>query len=166
MIIRFVKFFALCAALWMLAGCYSFTATTLPAHIRTVVIHEVDNRTLDPVLGNRLRDGIVTLFKRNAGKVRIVNEDGDADFKVTLLSYSNRPDNFSADAEVESYKVVMKVNVTFFDNVKNTMIYDGKNLSAEGTYDVLKNESEENHGQERAIEKLKALIVSNALAKW
>lgn len=156
----------LLALLLLLAGCYSFTATTLPSHIRSVVIQEVDNRTLDPVLANRLRDGVVTLFKRNAGSVRIVNEEGSADFKVTLLSYSNRPENFSANSEVETYRVTLLVNVTFYDNVKKRMIYDGKSLSAYGVYDVQKNESEERHGQQRAIEKLQELIVANALSKW
>jgi len=151
---------------FLLGGCYSFTASTLPSHIRTVVIHEVDNRTLDPVLGNRLRDGIVTLFKRNAGSVRIVNEEGNADFKVTLLSYSNRPENFNSNSEVETYRVTLRVNVSFYDNVKDRIIYEGKGLSAEGVYDVQKNESEERHGQQRAIEKLQELLIANALAKW
>ncbi len=153
-------------ALLVLSGCYSFTATTLPSHIKSVVIEEVDNRTLDPVLANRLRDGVQTLFRRNAGKVRIVNENGDADFAMTLLSYSNRPDNFSSSAEVETYRVTLRVDVTFYDNVQRKVIYEGKGLSADGVYDVQKNESEERHGQERAIEKLQELIITNALAKW
>ena len=53
-----LSYVALALASLLLAGCYSFTATTLPPHIRTVVIEEVDNRTLDPVLANRLRDAI------------------------------------------------------------------------------------------------------------
>lgn len=150
----------------VLSGCYSFTATTLPSHIKTVQIEEVDNRTLDPVLANRLRDGVVTLFKRNAGSVRLVNEEASASFAMTLLSYSNRPENFNSSSEVETYRVTLRVNVAFYDNVKKEMIYEGRGLSAEGVYDVLKNESEERQGQERAIEKLQELIITNALAKW
>lgn len=149
-----------------LFGCYSFTASTLPSHIRTIQIHEVDNKTLDPVLGNTLRDSVVKMFRKNAGGVRLVNSDADADFELTLLSYTNKPENYNSSSEVETYRVTLKVNVRFFDNVKKKVIYKGDNLSADGTYDVLANETEDRHGQARAIEKLQDLIIANALAKW
>ncbi|MCK9182436.1 MAG: LPS assembly lipoprotein LptE [Fibrobacteraceae bacterium] len=157
--------FAFFCALF-LVGCYSFTASTLPSHIKTIQIHEVDNKTLDPVLGNTLRDSVVRMFRKNAGGVRLVNSDADADFELTLLSYTNKPENYNSSSEVETYRVTLKVNVRFFDNVKNKVIYKGDNLSADGTYDVLANETEDRHGQARAIEKLQDLIIANALAKW
>ena len=143
----------------LLSGCYSFTASTLPSHIKTVQIHEVEDKTLDPVLANNIRAGVLDMFKSNAGGVRIVNENANADFEMTLLSYTNKPD-------VETYRVTIRVSVKFYDNVKDKIIYENKSLSADGTYDVAKNESEDRHGQARAIEKLQDLIVANALAKW
>lgn len=160
-----MSFFLLVSA-FCLAGCYSFTASTLPSHIRTVQIHEVDNKTLDPVLGNTLRDSVVNLFRKNAGGVRLVNGEADADFEMTLLSYTNKPENYTSGSEVETYRVTLRVNVRFYDNVTEKMIYKGDNLSADGTYDVLQNETEDRHGQARAIGKLQELIIANALAKW
>lgn len=156
----------LMASLGGLFGCYSFTASTLPSHIKTVQIHEVDNKTLDPVLGNTLKDSVEKMFRKNAGGVRLVNSGADADFELTLLSYTNKPENYTSSSEVETYRVTMKVNVRFYDNVKEKMIYKGENLSADGTYDVLQNETEDRHGQSRAIAKLQDLIIANALAKW
>ena len=156
----------LMASLGGVFGCYSFTASTLPSHIKTVQIHEVDNKTLDPVLGNTLKDSVEKMFRKNAGGVRLVNSDADADFELTLLSYTNKPENYTSSSEVETYRVTMKVNVRFYDNVKEKMIYKGENLSADGTYDVLQNETEDRHGQSRAIAKLQDLIIANALAKW
>ena len=156
----------LMASLGGVFGCYSFTASTLPNHIKTVQIHEVDNKTLDPVLGNTLKDSVEKMFRKNAGGVRLVNSDADADFELTLLSYTNKPENYTSSSEVETYRVTMKVNVRFYDNVKEKMIYKGDNLSADGTYDVLQNETEDRHGQSRAIAKLQDLIIANALAKW
>ena len=86
----------------ILSGCYSFTASTLPSHIKTVHIYEVEDKTLDPVLANNLRAGILELFRKNAGSVRIVNDEASADFKVTLLNYSNRPDNYNSADQVET----------------------------------------------------------------
>ena len=148
----------------LLNGCYSFTASTLPSHIKTVNIHEVDDKTLDPVLANNIHTAVVDMFKRNAGGVRLVNGDANADFEITLLSYSNKPENYNSD--VETYRVTIRVEVKFYDNVKERIIYESKSLSADGVYDVQANETEDRHGQTRAVEKLQDLIVSNALAKW
>jgi hypothetical protein len=150
----------------LLISCYSFTATTLPAHIKTVQIADVDYRSYDPVLGNRLKDGIIELFRINAPAIRLINDNADADISVTLLSYSNRPEIQSSNAEVETYRVTMGVSVSFYDNVRKKAIYENKNVQTVGSYDVLKNESEEVHGQERAIKLLQEIIVANALAKW
>jgi hypothetical protein len=162
----FFKTLLLLASAAMLCSCYSFTATTLPAHIKTVNIADVDHRSFDPVLGNRLKDGLRELFRVNAPAVRIVNNEADSDLSVTLLSYSNRPESQSSNAEVETYRVTMGVSVLFYDNVRKKNIYENKNLQVAGSYDVQKNESEEIHGQERAIKRLQEAIVNNALAKW
>ena len=150
----------------LLAGCYSFTASTLPSHIKTVQIHEVDDKTLDPVLANNIHTAVVDMFKKNAGGVRLVNEDANADFQITLLGYTNKPENYNSNSDVETYRVTIRVNVKFFDNVKERIIYESNSLSADGTYDIQKNETEDRHGQARAIEKLQDLIIANALAKW
>ena len=150
----------------LLAGCYSFTASTLPSHIKTVQIHEVEDKTLDPVLANNIHTAIVDMFKKYAGGVRLVNEDANADFQITLLSYTNKPENYNSNSDVETYRVTIRVSVKFYDNVKERIIYESNSLSADGTYDIQKNESEDRHGQARAIEKLQDLIIANALAKW
>lgn len=161
-----IGFFLILLIAIALCGCYSFTATTLPSHIKTVRIAEIDNKTLDPVLGNEIQTGVQELFRKNAGKVRLINGEADADFNLTLLSYTNKPENYNSADEVETYRVTIRVAVKFYDNVKDRMIYEAKSLSADGVYDVLKNETEDRHGQERAIEKMQDLIITNALAKW
>ena len=150
----------------LLSGCYSFTASTLPSHIKTVKIHEVEDKTLDPVLANNIRAGVLEMFRKNAGGVRVVNDNANADFEMTLLSYTNKPENYNSSSDVETYRVTIRVSVKFYDNVKERVIYESKSLSAEGTYDVQANETEDRHGQTRAIEKLQDLIITTALAKW
>lgn len=163
---RFLFLVAVTFVAGLLAGCYSFTASTLPSHIKTVQIHEVEDKTLDPVLANNIHTAVVDMFKKNAGGVRLVNENANADFEMTLLSYTNKPENYNSNSDVETYRVTIRVSVKFYDNVKDRIIYESKSLSADGTYDIQKNESEDRHGQARAIEKMQDLIVSNALAKW
>jgi hypothetical protein len=121
---------------------------------------------LDPVLANNIREGVVEMFRKNAGGVRLVTGEASADFEMTLLSYTNKPENFNSNSDVETYRVTIRVSVKFYDNIKEKVIYESKSLSAEGTYDVQANETEDRHGQARAIEKLQDLIITNALAKW
>ena len=163
---RLLWLVALVFVVGALSGCYSFTASTLPSHIKTVNIHEVEDKTLDPVLANNIHTAVVDMFKRNAGGVRLVNDEANADFYITLLSYTNKPENYNSNSDVETYRVTIRVEVKFYDNVKERIIYESKSLSADGVYDVQANETEDRHGQTRAIEKLQDLIVSNALAKW
>ncbi|MBQ1824407.1 MAG: hypothetical protein II121_04645 [Fibrobacter sp.] len=163
---RFLFLVAVTFVVCLLAGCYSFTASTLPSHIKTVQIHEVEDKTLDPVLANDIHTAVVEMFKKNAGGVRLVNENANADFEMTLLSYTNKPENYNSNSDVETYRVTIRVSVKFYDNVKERIIYESKSLSADGTYDIQKNESEDRHGQARAIEKMQDLIIANALAKW
>ena len=163
---RLLSFFVVALAACLLAGCYSFTASTLPSHIKTVQIHEVEDKTLDPVLANNIHTAVVDMFKKNGGGVRLVNEEANADFQITLLSYTNKPENYNSNSDVETYRVTIRVSVKFYDNVKERIIYESNSLSADGTYDIQKNESEDRHGQARAIEKLQDLIIANALAKW
>ena len=153
-------------ALVTLNGCYSFSATSLPAHIHSVVILDPENLTTDPALGLRLRDGILEMFRLNASAIRVVQENGDSDFQIRLTGYNNAPENFTRDASVETYKVTVTVDVTFRDLVKNTTIYEGRGLRADGVYDISKNETEDKHGQQRAIAALQQLIINNALARW
>ncbi|WP_173365524.1 MULTISPECIES: LPS assembly lipoprotein LptE [unclassified Fibrobacter] len=163
---RLLFFVAATAAACLLAGCYSFTASTLPSHIKTVQIHDVDDKALDPLLANNIHTAVVDMFKKNAGGIRMVNEEANADFEITLLSYTNKPENYNSNSDVETYRVTIRVSVKFYDNVKDRIIYENKSLSADGVYDIQKNETEDRHGQTRAIEKLQDLIIANALAKW
>ena len=93
----------------LFSGCYSFTASTLPSHIKTVNIHEVEDKTLDPVLANNIHTAVVDMFERNAGGVRLVNEDANADFQITLLGYTNKPENYNSNSDVETYRVTIRV---------------------------------------------------------
>ncbi len=162
----FLSLSALLLSLLLLAGCYSFSATNLPPHIKTIRIADVQNLTTDPMLGVSLREGLVTMLRKNASSIRIVSDSADAEFQISILNYTNTPDNVTRDALVETYKVVLTVDVLFQDLVKDSVIYQAKNQRAEGVYNIAKNETEDKHGQQRAIEKLQELIVNGALAKW
>jgi hypothetical protein len=83
-----------------------------------------------------------------------------------LRSYSNAPHKFDAGGMVSEYVVTLVVDVEFRDRIKNEIIYSGTNLRGTGIYSLERNESEELHGQARALESIQQLIINNALSSW
>lgn len=117
-------------------------------------------------MGDRLTQGIQDLFRKEAPNLRQVNQGAHSEFHTTLTSYSNSPMDFNSSGQVSQYKVTLSVNVRFVDQVKGYDIYSKKGLTSVGVYDVSRGESEELHGQKRALEELQSLIISNALSGW
>jgi hypothetical protein len=151
----------------LLQGCYTFSATSLPPHIRTIQIFDVDNRSsAQPLVAERLKQGFREMFRSNASSVQLVNENAHADLKVSIRNYRNVVESSSRNAQVQNYRVTITVDVVFKDNVKDRMIYEGKNITGYGIYDVSINESEELHGQKRAIEMLKETVINNSMSDW
>ncbi|GEM_PF-3502216 len=165
---RIRAFGLLLFVLVILQSCYSFSATTLPAHIKRIRIGEVENLTTNPTLGIRIRDAVMETLRRNASAVRIVNgnDSADAEILVTLASYANEVGTYSSTAQVETNKSVLVTKVLFTDIVYKKTIYENRAIRSEGIYSLQLNESEELHGQQRAIENLQELIINNALSQW
>lgn len=161
-----MKILILIAICLLQTSCYTFSASSLPKHLKTIQIYDIDNRSSDPVLANTLKQRFRDMFKKNASSVQLVNNDANADFKVILKSYSNRVDNYSRDAQVQLYRVRISISMIFKDNVEDRIIYQNNNMVGEGTYDISINESEQNQGQTRAIQALIDLTVNNALSDW
>ncbi|MEO6098039.1 MAG: hypothetical protein ABIW76_21195, partial [Fibrobacteria bacterium] len=82
------------ALLFFAAGCYSFSGTTLPTHLKTVRIDPVGNRTLESALADRITQGLEEGF-RSRSNLRKVNEGGDAELICILTDYSHRPQTTS-----------------------------------------------------------------------
>ncbi len=150
----------------VLTGCYSFSQTSLPRHIQSITIYPAANKTYQALMGDRLTQGIQELFLKESPNLRQINSGAHAEFYSTLVSYTNAPMNFNSSGQVNLYQVRLKVDVRFVDQVKAYDIYEKKGLTSVGVYDVSKGESEELHGQKRALDELQSLIISNALSGW
>lgn len=149
-----------------LAGCYSFSQTTLPSHLKTITIYPAKNLTYQAAMGDKLTTGIQELFRKEAPSLRQINAQAQSEFEMTLRSYSNAPHKFDAGGMVSEYVVTLVVDVEFRDRIKNEIIYSGTNLRGTGIYSLERNESEELHGQARALESIQQLIINNALSSW
>ena len=160
-----MRLLLLCSMLALLfSGCirYSFTGSTLPAHIKTVVIPLPDNNTSKVGLEQRLYDGVNAAFVA-MNNPTVVRENGDAELTIKITSYQNNPDEYDAQGNVKTYKVIITASVRFLDKKENTALYENS-LSGIGIYN---HQSEnENTGIDNAIRKLNEAIVNNTIAGW
>ena len=156
-------FTALFLAVSALAGCYSFSGTTLPGHLRTVRIDPVANRTLESALADRITQGLEEGF-RSRSNLRKVNEGGDAELICVLTDYSHRP-QITSGATVTSYRVDILVSVRFVDRVKGDTLYKDDHVPGYGLYAVDKGETEET-GKRQAVESLIKVVLDNSVSGW
>lgn len=146
-----------------LSGCYSFSGTTLPSHLRSIRIPPVANKTLEPDIADRVTRGLEDGFRRRSN-LRRVNEGGDAELICTLTDYSHRPLTTSGD-RVTAYRVDMMVTVLFVDRVKDDTLYKDDRVPGFGQYSIEKGETEE-AGQRLALESLVKVILDNTVSAW
>jgi lipopolysaccharide assembly LptE-like protein len=146
-----------------LGGCYSFSGTTLPGHLRTVRIDPVVNRTLESSLADRITQGLEEGF-RSRSNLRKVNEGGDAELIAVLTEYSHRPQTTSG-ATVTSYRVDILMSVRFVDRVKGDTLYKDDHVPGYGLYAVDKGETEET-GKRQAVESLIKVVLDNSVSGW
>lgn len=153
----------LASAVLALSGCYSFSGTTLPSHLRSIRIPPVANKTLEPDIADRVSRGLEDGFRRRSN-LRRVNEGGDAELICTLTDYSHRPLTTSGD-RVTIYRVDMMVTVLFVDRVKDDTLYKDDRVPGFGQYSIDKGETEET-GQRLALESLVKVVLDNTVSAW
>jgi hypothetical protein len=138
---------------------YSFSGSSLPAHIKSVSIPLFDNLTPKAGLEETIRERIWQSFQA-ANIADIKRENGDALLRLTLSEYINAPDAYDVSGNVRSYKVTLIANVDFFDNNENVSLYKDK-ITVSGTYN-LSGETEEK-GLNIAIGSLTEIVLNNTL---
>ncbi len=150
-------------AVLLLWGCYSFSGSTLPPHLRTIRILPVINQTLESALADRITEGFEDGFRRRTN-LRRVNEGGDAELIGVLTGYAHRPLSTSGEL-VTSYRVDLQMRITFVDKTRRDTIYHAANVPGYGDYQVGAGETEEK-GKERAVEALVKVVLDNTVSRW
>ncbi len=150
-------------AVYWLSGCYTFTGTTLPGHLKTIQVEPVVNQTLDPILAERLTRALIDGFQGRSA-LRAVNQNGHCLLVTTLKTYTHEIYNTSGQ-DVIDYRIDISASVRFVDVVKNKVLFEEENLPGFGTYSIRDNQTEST-GQQAAIENLVDLILDNTISGW
>ena len=147
----------------LLAGCYSFSGSTLPPHLRTLRIHPIENRTLEAALPDRIYLGLQDGF-RSRSSLRPVNGNADAELHATLVQYSHLPLTTSG-SNVTQWRVDILLRVVFIDQVRGDTLYADDRVPGYAAYSPEIGETEET-GRARAIESVVKVVLDNTVLAW
>jgi len=107
----------------VLAGCaYSFNPSSIPRHLQTVQIPVASNQTLEAEVSEELTQALTDRFVRD-NTLRVVQKDADAVLESDITGYENRVFGFNAEQQADEYLVVVVVQMTFRDRVKNKELW-------------------------------------------
>jgi hypothetical protein len=151
-------------------GCtcrYSFSQSSIPAHINSVAVPVVQNQTVEPGLDQEVTEAISQEFiQDNTLRVLPVNEADSAILGV-ITGYSNRVFGFNAEEQTEEYEVIIEMRVEFKALVKRKTLWDEDRLVGRTTYFVVGDEAQtELTGRGVAIEALAQDILSRTVRSW
>jgi hypothetical protein len=152
--------------LWCSCGFYTFSGSTLPAHLKTVDIPLFANQSLMPGVAEEVTD---SLTKRivSMNLLRISQNRGDATISGKVVDYSNTPRIYGSSGArqvtVSEYVVHITVDMEFSDNKSGSPIYKGK-ITGEGIYDFTS--QNEALGRAKAEKDVVDQILQHSVQSW
>ncbi len=146
-------------------GVYSFTNTSIPAHLDTISVPLFINSSMESGVAEEITYRLSNSMQDHG--LKSVKSDGDAVIEGEVISYDNKPYEYTAkralEVDVESYVVRLYVKVEFRDEVKDKVLYSGR-IKGEGVYNF--NTEDEATGKAEAIDDVVQQIIDNSVTGW
>jgi hypothetical protein len=147
------------------AGCiYTFSGSSLPAHIKTVEVPLFENNALVQGVAERITEVLAQKVSRE--KLSIVARNGDSRIVGNVVFYRSSAQDYVGDRNtltIKTYSVEIVVDIVFLDLKNGREIYSGR-IASIGNYDFA-SETEED-GKTRAIEDITEKILQNSIKSW
>jgi hypothetical protein len=154
------------------AGCgYSFSGSSLPAHLHTIAVPSFRNESLDPTIADEVTRGISDRFLED-NRLKVAREaTADCLLEGRVLYYERKVYGYTADENPETYIVVVRVAVVLKDRVKNRDLWSSDRLEATATYPASGAATgglpaSETEARQEAIKTLAQDILAHSLEQW
>ena len=151
-------------------GCGYTLSSVLPAHIKTIAIPTFGNNTVEHGLADDVTQALIDGFLADK-KLRLERErDADSVLRGTVLAYRNRVYAYDPNEVATQYEILLIVQVTYRDVVKNRDLWKENEMIVRTTYHVVPVGAEpaqtEADGRSDVIQKLTDLVVSRTIQGW
>ena len=149
-----------------MAGCYSFTGSSVPDHLKTLQIGAVgDNSGYgNPAYKEKLSILLFEKFK-NDNSFAMVDRNGNAKLNVAIASIRDETSIISPGELEKERKMTIMCDVEYYDAVKKKQIWK-KSFSNYSVYDISNAVANRQTAVESALEKLSDDILLAVVSGW
>lgn len=161
------------AALAALAvhGCGYTLKSAVPSHIHSIAVPAFQNNTIQYGLSEQVTQALVDAFLADRHLALTTERDASSVLRGTITSYRNRVFGYTSEERATEYEVVLVVQVTYRDLVKNRDIWKEDALAVRTTYNVSPvapgdTASTENDARREVVQKLADQVVSRTVQGW
>lgn len=149
-----------------LSGCYSFTGSSVPDHLKTLTIAPVgDNSGYgNPKYKDKLSTLLFEKFK-NDNSLTLIDKNGNARLNVTILSINDATTVIKPGELEKERKITVNCDVEYYDAVKKKQIWK-KNFSNFSVYDISNAQANRDVAVGVALDRITDDILMSVVSGW
>ena len=112
-------------------------ASTLPEHVRAIVVMPFENRTNRPEIEQRVTEELADQLTRR-GRYSVVTdrESADAVLEGAITTYRTTPVQFTSEGRANRVEVIVTIQATLRERVDDTVLWSQAGLIFKEQYDV------------------------------
>lgn len=154
------------SVLLMAGGCYSFTGGSVPAHLKTLYIANVTDKSGigNPAYRDAFMENLIRNFQRD-GSLNLTETQGDARLSASITRISEQPVVVNPGELETERKVTVDVSCEYYDAVKKKQIFE-KTFSQEGLYQVADQQQGRDEAVQSALTKISDDILLAVVSGW
>lgn len=149
------------------AGCYTFTGSSVPPHLKTIAIPLFDDQSGsgEPGLRENLTNKLIDRFRRDNSLGVADRSNADSILEGVIVSMPDEPLVVAQGETVTKRRITLTVKVTYQDMKLKKRVYE-KQFSNWGDYEISGGALQRQTGIDAAIEKLTEDILIETVSGW
>jgi len=149
-------------------GYYSFSGSAIPAHLKTIAIPIMENKTVEFGVPEDLTDGLIAQFTQDNSLKVVDRRSADSIIEGTIFSIRDQAGAYNQQESVKEIRVYVVVQAKFED-LKNSKVVWEEQITQWGTYNPDAASGEASTRQEaiaEALEKIVDDIFNKTVSGW
>lgn len=151
-----------------LAGCfYSFTGSSVPAHLKTIIIPLFDDQTnsAEPTLREEFTNKLIERFRQDNSLEVTDVISADCTLEGSVSSFTDQPTVVTAGESVQRARITLGVRALFRDQKLKKTVFE-KTFTAWGEYDIGADPAPRREALTTALDKLTEDILLETVSGW
>lgn len=153
----------------LLGGCYYSVYSNAYPHLKKIRVEPFENQTAEFGLADKALNGL-SLSLRNDGRLKLVTQNPDCSLEGKIVSFEEKIYSYDSANQVQDYQLIMVLNLSFTDLIKNEVIYENSSLRIAEIYKVSDDSTARFETKEEALSEIFSSIfktvIQNSLEAW